>query len=207
LIGRWRAGETKVSWSIPSLATVGPAYSNCGADEPSVALLPDGRLAMTLRVRVDPNDGTTLPSGKFIATSRDLGRTWDEPQPLKYTDGEQVYCPACLANVFVSSRNRRVYLVTNILDRPTHGCDPRTSLQIAELDPGTLRVIRDSVTVIETRRPDQLETIRFSNWRWYEDRKTKNIVLLMTGCPGNQGRHETCRVPPHSYRYDLILPD
>jgi hypothetical protein len=196
-----------VDWSISSLVTIKPEFSNCGADEASVARFPDGRIAMTMRVRVDPNDGTTLPSGKFITTSRDLGRTWEEPQPLRYTDGTQVYCPASLAHIFVSSKNGRIYLITNFLDRPTQGCDPRTSLQIAELDPTTLRVIRDSLTTIETRQPDQLETIRFSNWRWYEDRETRDIVLFMTGCPGNQGRHEACRVPPHSYRYDLILPD
>ncbi|MBN1345517.1 MAG: hypothetical protein JXQ73_22685 [Phycisphaerae bacterium] len=72
----------------------------------------------------------------------------------------------------------------------------------------TLRVKRETVTVVESRKPDlgQPPNIRFSNWRRYEDRQTKNVVLLMTGCPGDVGRHETCGVPQHGYRYEIILP-
>jgi len=162
---------------------------------------------MTMRVRVDPNDGTSFPSGKFYTVTDDLGQSWSEPLPFRYTDGEQVYCPASMSNLFYYPGNGNLYLITNFLDKPTFGCDPRTTLQIAQLDIDTLRVIRDSITVIETRRPDQPETIRFSNWWRYEDRETHNPILLMTACPGNVGRHETCAVPPHCYRYDIILPD
>jgi hypothetical protein len=206
-LGTWRQDGSGVDWELSAYATVKRPYSNCGGDEPSVARLPDGRIMMTMRVRVDPNDGTSFPSGKFYTVTDDLGQSWSEPLPFRYTDGEQVYCPASMSNLFYYPGNGNLYLITNFLDKPTFGCDPRTTLQIAQLDIDTLRVIRDSITVIETRRPDQPETIRFSNWWRYEDRETHNPILLMTACPGNVGRHETCAVPPHCYRYDIILPD
>ena len=73
----------------------------------------------------------------------------------------------------------------------------------------TLRVMPETVTVIETRdvAAGQPANIRFSNWRRYEDRETRNIVLVMTGCPNDVGRYETCGVPPHCYRYEITLPE
>ena len=163
---------------------------------------------MTMRVRTHRGAKLAIPSGKFYTTSADQGKAWSEPEPLRYSDGRQVYCPACLAHAFCSPKNGRLYIITNILDAPTCGCDPRTTLQIAEVDLQTLRIIPETVTVIETRdaAAGQPETIRFSNWTRYEDRATQNTVLFMTGCPGDVGRHETCGVPPHCYRYDIILP-
>ncbi len=207
LIGQWRSDGSGVNWQVTAHATVKPEFSSDGGDEPCLAVLPDGRWLMTMRVRARPGDRLALPSGKFITTSHDEGATWSEPEPLRYTDGGQVYCPACLAHIFVAPRTGRLYLITNLLDAPTTGCDPRTALHLAELDSATLRVIRASVTIIEQRdaAAGQPETIRFSNWRRYDDRETGRPVLYMTGCPGDVGRHETCGVPPHSYRYDLIL--
>jgi hypothetical protein len=204
-LGTWRVDGGGVDWQLSAYTSVKKPFAYSGGDEPCVALLPDGRIMMAMRVCVGQNDGTTFPSGKFLAVTKDLGKTWSEPQPFRYTDGEQVYCPASMSNIFYYPRNGNLYLITNFLDKPTFGCDPRTTLQIAQLDIETLRVIRDSITVIETRQPDQPETIRFSNWWRYEDRETQNPVLLMTGCPGNVGRHEACAVPPHSYRYEIGL--
>jgi hypothetical protein len=114
-----------------------------------------------------------------------------------------------LAYVFRSTKNGRLYIITNILDKPTIGCDPRTTLQMAEIDMAALRVLPETVMVKETRpsAAGQPENIRFSNWRRYEDRVTKNIILVMTGGPGDVGRSESCEVPPHSCRYEIVLPE
>ncbi len=206
IIGRWRPDESGIDWQMTATATVGREGSNNGADEPSIVLLPDGRLLMSMRVRVDPNDGTTIPSGKFYVVSDDLGQTWSEPQLFRYDDGRQVYCPASLAHLFIG-RNGRLYIITNILDKPSYACDPRTVLQIAQIDQKTFRIIRDSITVIEQRQSEQNDLIRFSNWRRYEDRRTGHVMLYMSACPGMEGRHEGCKCPPHSYRYEIILPE
>lgn len=209
LIGRWRAEDDRVEWNLTASATVPAEASYSGGDEPSVAVLADGRWLMTMRAYTPSNFTLAIPSGKFYVTSADQGRTWSEPTLLRLADGRQAYGPASLTHVFRSSRNGRLYLITNLLDRPTVACDPRSTLQIAELDPQSFRVRPETVTVIETRdvAAGQPENIRFSNWRRYEDRENGHIVLLMTGCPGDVGRHETCGVPPHSYRYEITLPE
>jgi hypothetical protein len=209
LIGSWRDDDGGVDWELSNPVHVDPAQGHDDG-EPSAAFLPDGRLLMTLRSRSFPNDGLPLQSARFYTTSDDLGQTWTDPLPLRYTDGGQVYCPASLAHVLVSGKNGRPYIITNVLDAPTtRGCDPRTTLHIAAMDPTTLGIIRDTVTVIETRDVDagEPENIRFSNWRRYEDRENGNIVLLMTAGPGDVGRHPGCGCAPHSYRYDIVLPD
>ena len=57
-----------------------------------------------------------------------------------------------------------------------------------------------------TKRMGEPEDIRFSNFRWHEDRETGDIVLFMTACPGNRPRTPDCGCPMHSYRYDIHLP-
>ncbi|MBN1345516.1 MAG: exo-alpha-sialidase [Phycisphaerae bacterium] len=103
LIGRWRADDSGVDWEMTAYASVSREHSNCGGNEPSVAVLRDGRLLMTMRVRVDKNDGTKTPSGRWFVTSEDNGKTWSAPGLLRYEDDQQVYNPACLAHVFRAS--------------------------------------------------------------------------------------------------------
>jgi hypothetical protein len=208
LLGRWRPDASGLDWDLSAYASVGPDGSDDGGDEPCVATLADGRWLMVMRVRTRQQSAVKVRSARYWTVSADAGQTWSEPQPLRYTDGRQVYCPACLAHVFRATANGRLYLITNLLNQPTTGCDPRTTLHIAEIDAASLAVIPETVTVIETRdaAAGQPESIRFSNWRRYEDRETGAVVLLMSGCPGDVGRHETCGVPPHAYRYDIELP-
>ena len=209
LIGRWRSDDTGVDWDLTSYARVEPPNSGCGGVEASLAILPDGRLLMLMRVVVHREEGKIVPPGqRYFVTSDDLGRTWSRPEALRYGDGGDLYNPATLGHVFRSAKNGRYYFISNMYDQPVWASDPRWPLQIAELDPETLRIRRDTVTVIETRNEaeGQPETIRFSNWARYEDRETGNLILLMTGCPGNVGRHETCGVPPHNFRYEIELP-
>ena len=180
---------------------------HCTGSSRAADFLPDGRLFQIIRARFLNQPQAELPSCKFYALSSDCGRTWSEPEPLRYTDGELAFSPACLGNVFRSNKNGRFYLITNLNDWPSHNCDPRSTLQIAELDTSTLRIVRESVTGIETRREGQPINIRFSSWRSYEDRATGDIVLFMTACPGDAGRKFDCGCPPHCYRYDIRLPE
>lgn len=206
LIGRWRADDSGVDWTMSAYATVLRPYSWNGGGEPSVAILPDGRWFMTMRVEVGVDEN--FPSGKFYVVSADQGKTWSEPQAMCYEDGAQVFCPASLARVFVSSKNGRLYFIANILDKPTKRQSPRYPLQIAELDLNTFRVKRATVTVIEPQ-PDTAgtaKTVEFSNWGDYEDRETKNWVMFMI-FQSVSPRNEQCTIPPYSFRYDIVLPD
>jgi hypothetical protein len=209
LIGTWRP-DGKVEWGMSSYVTVPSPLSVYGGCEPSVVRYEDGTLVMTMRVLVHQETAPPGISGtRYVVTSRDLGKTWSDPEPLRFEDGQLLHNPACLGQLFHSTKNNRLYLISNILDRPVFGHDPRYPLCIAEIDRSTLRLKRHTLTTIETRDETrgQPETIRFSNWAGYEDRKTKNLFLFITGCPGNTGRHETCGVSPHSFRYEIELPN
>jgi len=205
-LGKWRADGSGIDWDGGASMTLPRKYSADGADEPSIAVLPDGRLFMSIRARVMSGTKTELPGLKYYSLSSDGGRNWSEGKPLLYEDGTYPYSPACLSNVLRSSKNGRYYLITNLNAAPGDNCDPRTTLQTAEVDIHKMCLLKSSVTPIEGRTPDQPPNIRFSNFRWYEDRETRDLVLFLTACPGDVGRSPTCGCPPQSYRYDIRLP-
>jgi hypothetical protein len=208
LLGQWRADGSGLDWTAGERLTLPRKYSCDGADEPSLAYLPDGRLFVVLRARWYPHTGQELPSLHYYALSSDDGRTWSPGAPLLYDDGSWAYSPSCLPSVVRSRKNGRLYAITNFADGPCINCDPRTKLQIAEIDTATFTVRRDTVTIIEQQPPelgDQPLT-RFSNFRWFEDRQTGNIVLYLT--PGGTGQAPTpdLEMMGQSYRYDIVLP-
>jgi len=208
LRGRWRDDGSGLDWEHGQSVTLPQKHSSGGSDEISFEYLPDNRLLAVLRASVGEDTGQEVPSLHYFTVSDDDGRTWCEPFPVLYEDGSYVHSPACLANVAYSSKNGRYYLITNINKTPCYNCDPRTVLQIAEINIETMRLRRETVTVIEeqNREAGEPDNIRFSNFRWYEDRETKDIVLYMTACPGNVGRSPTCGCSPSVYRYDITLP-
>jgi hypothetical protein len=53
------------------------------AQEPSIALLPDGRLFVTMR---------TVTGAMYYAISEDDGESWHDPEPLRYRDDGGVVC-------------------------------------------------------------------------------------------------------------------
>lgn len=207
-IGRWRPDGDGLDWTAGASVTLSRKYSCDGCCEPSVDYLPDGRLFMVLRARTYPHTGQELPSLHYFALSSDDGQTWSALEPLIYDDGSYAYSPACYADVLRSSKNGRFYVITNFADAPCINCDPRTKLYIAEINPETCRIRKDTLTIVEQQDKEagQPDTIRFSNFCWYEDRATRNVVLYMTPSAGNAGRSPQCKVPPHAFCYDIELP-
>jgi len=207
LLGRWMS-PTSIEWNGGRYVYIDRPYSIFGADEPCLARLPDGRLLMSLRVQAT-GQASDPPGRRYFATSSDMGKTWSTPDFFRYDDGGDVYNPGCLGHILRAAKNGRMYLITHLLDRPSpNGQLPRDFLHVVEFDADTLRVRRDTVTVIEgfAQPPEKWDDCWYSNWVWYEDRQTKNLVLFMTGNPGDQGRHDRCNVPPHSFRYELDPP-
>lgn len=205
--GRWRDDLSDIDWEMSEQIIV-PEYMSYSVDEPAITLLDDGNLLVVMRG--DTTGRQVMPSVKFFSVSQDGGRTWSPAMPLTYPDGSFVYSPASLPDLFRSSKNGRVYLIANILPGPTRQCDPRYPLQIAEVDQKNFWVFQDTVTVIDDRQPHHPKFVRFSNWARIEDRETGNQVLYMTESridsmfdsifPGGT-------FSPHSFRYDIRLPD
>ncbi len=206
-LGRWRADGSGIDWEMGEYITLPRKYSLDGADEPSFDFMPDGRLFVSLRARRLEHAPLEIPGCKHFAVSADNGLTWSDAGPMLYDDGDYVLSPASYSEVIRSIKNGRLYLITNFIDVNPINCDPRTVLQIAEVDTESLRILRDSLTVIDQREGDEPEYIRFSNFCTYQDRETGDIVLHMAHNAGDTGRSPGLELDPHNYRYDIHLPD
>jgi hypothetical protein len=206
-LGTWRPDLSGVDWEPAGRLQIDPARSAQGLDEPHACQFPDGRLfAIFRQCPVAPTqDRPGFTSVKMISVSEDCGRSWAAPRPLTYDDGRYVFSSTSFPDTFCSSRNGRAYVVANINARPSHDCDPRTVLQIAELDMATLCLKRDTVAVIEQKLPEHHFLVRFSNWQMLEDRYTGKLLLftklqLQEQCPVRNGYDFS------SYRYEIALP-
>ncbi|HDI75064.1 MAG TPA: exo-alpha-sialidase [Thermoprotei archaeon] len=200
LIGEWKHGE--IVWEISEKITIDP-YVSCRLCEPTVVELKDGRLFTIMRG--DNGAFPEKPGYKWYSISEDGGYTWTPPKPLKYDDGSPLYSPSSCSLLFRNTRTGKVYWIANIVDKNPVGNRPRYPLCIAEIDEEKLAVKKKTVTIIDTKRPEDSPMVQLSNFRSYEDRKTGDIVLFMAryGERGNKG-DLIIRSPLYMYRIRLI---
>ena len=204
LHAKWLPDGSGLTWNAGEKVRLPRKYSCDGADEPSVDYLPDGRLFMILRARTYPHTGQELPGMHYYALSEDDGMTWAEPEPLLFDDGGYAKSPACISNVLRSNKNDRFYVITNFTDQSPVNCDPRNELYIAEIDPERCRIKKSTMTIIDQQPLER--NIRYSNWRYYQDRRSGNVMLFMTpSCP--ETVELDAGLAPHAYRYEIELPD
>ena len=203
--GEWNPARGDFDWQMSSPVTA-PEYVSHGLDECEIAEADDGKLMMIIRGCAAALQA--FPGVKFFAISKDGGRTWGPAVPLTYPDGGWVHSPACLPNLFRSSKNGKLYLIANIVSEPCRQSDPRYPLVIAEVDPKYFWVLPETVTVIEDRQPHHPRGVRFSNWQRIEDRETGNPIIYMT-----EGRCDSIipdtegTICPHAFRYEIKLPE
>jgi hypothetical protein len=179
--------------------------SPCGSDEPTVAVLNDGKLLMIVRpggMYKDPKRGRHAVPHR--AVSSDGARTWSNIRPLVYSDGSKLYTPSSISRLIRSTKNGKLYWIANIIDRPNYGqSDPRHPLQIAEVDEKTLGIDKRSVTIVEDKAPTDPELVRFSNFKIYEERGTLDFILTMEK---SYSEFVTGNPPRPNYRYRIQLP-
>lgn len=213
LLGRWRKDLSGFEWESGGPLLVPGGYTTagtCGSDEPTIAFLDDGRWLAVVRTstsHVQEFRERNLPALRYGAISTDQGRSWQQARPLAYDNGRPVFSPSAYSEFIRASKNGKWYWIGNLLDNPTYGnCDPRYPLQIAELDEATLSLKRNTVTVIEDKAPDDSDHVRFSNFRVYEERHTKDLILLMTKsyCELQEGWQT---LPRPRFRYRICLTD
>ncbi len=203
--GRWTSAADDLTWTFSDYINVPPGQSSQGCCEPAPALLDDGRIFVSLRCCGDKK-GKTYPSLKFWTISADGGCTFSKPAPLTYEDGRPVWSPSSLAAVIRSSVDRRYYWIGNILDAPTYGSGPRYPLCIAELHPEQGRIVRKTVTVIDTvsadgEEPGMGHRRRYTNFGIYEDRRSREIVLTLPEQPRTSWEDFTA----DCYRYRITV--
>ena len=181
LRGKWRDDGRAMIWDVGDVIQVPISVSQHGVCEPDLIYLGGQRLLTTLRCQGDPEPH--ILSTRQWALSEDGGRTWTEPQPLKYDDGSMVCVPASKAAFENDPRTGAAYWFANILDKPVTGQSPRYPLTIAEFDTNRVCVIKDSVSVIQGFPEGAPADRAYTNFGHYVDRVTGEFVLTMMEAP------------------------
>lgn len=208
LKAKWEVNQ--LAWDISepiSLASDDP-HAHQGVCEPDLVVLPDKRLVSTLRCR--GRKDLNLFSCRKLSLSEDGGRSWSPPRTLTYDDGSPVHVPASLARFLTDPETGRIFWFGNILAHPVNGCDPRYPLTMAEFDPDSLSIIKDSVTIIQDLPSGALKTEdgpnghgrRYSNFGHYIDRKDGAFVLFVPQSPNTSwedGTADCLRYRIHRY--------
>ena len=124
-------------------------------------------------------DGT--PSYKWASWSDDGGKTFTQPVPWHFDDGEPVYSSATISKFIRSTKNGKLYWIGNVTDKEkTYANFPRYPLHICQVDEHTALLKRDTLTVIDTRREGESEQVQLSNFTVFENRETHCFELTLT---------------------------
>lgn len=193
LRGRWNADRTSLDWELGGPVRVSTDVSSVGCCESDMLRLRDGRLFATMRCQGDAE--RKIPSSRVVSASSDGGKTWTEPKTLAYEDGSPVHTPAAYSAMMRSPQNGKAYWIGNILDHAVYAQYPRVPLCIAEIDESRLCLMRESVCVVqalpagappctnEMPRTDEECGRQYTNFGYYVDRTTGELVLIMPEMP------------------------
>lgn len=199
VIGEYAADGT-LSWTTSRPVTIDPAKSGRGTDENTIIELPGGKLAMVIR---GSNDGLpeSAPGYKWCSFSTDGGFTWSEPAPWSYTDGAPVESSATGSCLFRSFTNGKVYWMGNLCrdGAKARGNWPRSPLFIGEVEESSFRLKAETLAVIDERQPGESPGCQLSNFRYYQDRETGEIVLFLTRF-GEESEQDWKRAGYYRYR-------
>ena len=174
--GKWRA-DGGIEWAAGATISLTPKQTSRGIFEPTLALMPDGRLLMIMRASNggagDPQG--LLPACKWHCVSSDGGKTWSTPTPWAYSDGQPFFSPSSWSQLLPHS-NGKLYWLGNIDAEKPVGNGTRDMLYIGEVDPHNLALKRDTL-FLAARREEGAPATQLSNFTAHEDRETTEIVL------------------------------
>ena len=202
VIGEWsRGGELRFRLGQP--LNISPDRSSRGLDENALTQLPDGRIAAVCRG--DNSAFPDQPGYKWLSFSRDDGQTWSLPVPLPATGGDPIESGANGSAFFRSIKNGRLYWLGNLAlrgERPK-GNWPRSPLCLVEVQEEPFALIRDTIFVVDERNFNDSPRVQMSNFRFYQDRKTGDVVIFLT----RYGEHsEQQWMLANYYRYRVEIP-
>ncbi|MBI2299679.1 MAG: exo-alpha-sialidase [Armatimonadetes bacterium] len=176
--GRYQA-DGSLAWQVGRPVDTDPARSSRGFDENTLAELADGRVVMVMRG--DNGMFPERPGHKWHCFSDDEGLTWSRPEPLGCSDGGTVESGSNGSALLRSARNGKLYWIGNLaLDGERANANwPRSPLCIVEMQEEPLAFRRDTITVIDRRAPDEPPLTQLSNFRFYQDRLTGDVVIYL----------------------------
>ena len=185
--GVWdaNAGQYVISYSDPII--IDDTLSTRGLSEPMFAELTDGRIFCIFRTSTDIPSGWTCrlsadaPACKYYVISEDGGKTFSEPQPWCYEDGEIVYSPASICQVVKSEVNGKLYWIGNACSKnEVNGAYPRFPLYLMEINQETGLAIRESKVLIDTRRAGESDKVQLSNFCILENKEIGALEIYLS---------------------------
>ena len=186
----WDPEKQDYTLTASNVLMLSDLQSGRGIMEPQLAILNSGRWLLVVRGaaiqlpvwHTRTNPGT--PAFKWYAYSDDEGKTFTPPMPWHFDTREVVYSPASISAFFRSKKNGKLYWIGNILDDPSlidsSGSNPRWPLQICQVDETYGFLIKETLTLIDTKREGESFWTELSNFNLLEDRETLDLELRMT---------------------------
>jgi len=123
----------------------------------------------------------------------------------RYADGESFYSPSAFSRLLRHS-NGKLYWIGNICPEPPQGNMPRHPLVIAEVDETQPALIRETVTVVDTKGEHEIAHPYFqlSNFSAFENTQSGAVELYLT----RYGESPEHWLKANAYRYviDVLTP-
>ena len=174
--------------------------------EPTIAEMPSGEILMVMR---GGNGGSkdekyALDCFKWYSYSEDGGYTWTPPKPWMCDDNTVFYSPSSCSQLLEHS-NGKYYWIGIVSNTNPQYDYPGWPLVIGEVNPKDFRLIRDSVTVIDIKRPEQSSSVTYTNFFAREDRVSHDILVYCTPM-FEQGRSDNpSDLTAHTYVYTVNI--
>ncbi len=179
LIGQYQA-DGRLQWTAGRPVDVDIEKTSRGHCENTLVELADGRLAMLMRG--DNSMFPERPGHKWLAFSEDEGLTWSAPQPLGGTDGGPIESGSNGCALVRSLTDGRLLFIGNLaMDGERAKANwPRSPLVIAEVQEEPFALRRETITEIDRRQPGEPPLTQMSNFRFYQDRLTGDMVVFLS---------------------------
>jgi len=177
--GEYQA-DGSLNFKLGQPVRMDPEKSSRGYDENTLAQLNDGRIMMIMRA--DNTMYPERPGTKWHAFSEDEGMSWSEPERLLCSDGSLIESGSNGSALFRSIKTGKLYWIGNLAidgDR-ANGNWPRSPLTIAEMQEEPFGIKRETITVIDRRGPNEPSQTQMSNFRFYQDCETGDVVLFLS---------------------------
>jgi hypothetical protein len=202
VIGEWTP-QGGLSWRLGAPLHIAAETSSRGLNENTLAELADGRIATVCRG--DNSMFPNKPGYKWLSFSRDEGVTWSAPCPLPATGGDPIESGSNGSALFRSARNGRLYWLGNlaIRDERPNGNWPRSPLCLVEVQEAPFALKRETIFVVDERSGTDSPRVQHSNFRYYQDRETGELVVFLTRY-GERSEKEWMLAD--YYRYRIAMP-
>ncbi|MCX6220245.1 MAG: sialidase family protein [Bacteroidia bacterium] len=184
LIANWLPDGTDIEWKFGEWNHIDYNLSTRGLSEPTIVeTRKPGRFAMV--TRCSNSARPELPGYAWVSFSDDYCRSWSVFKPFTYADGGNFFVPTSHSTLFKSRKTRRVYWIGNLNETNPNGSHPRYPLAIGEVDLESFGLIRETVTIIDTRHPEvEGPLVQLSNFKVMENVVANEILVVCTRIEG-----------------------